>query len=308
MARINPLILQRQRKKLGLSLEDLERRSGIDKGTIYRIEAGKPGRNARNTIDKLANALKCTPDELVTTKVDDQDAKDTVLYPRSQLNIRISNEGRNALAFVAQRYGVRSIDIVEIAPLLFHLVAEESLALRRDCLERLRTAREAVSSMHASFPHITERLINDWQAEELELAEERSIAKRDLRGELLGIDETLYDVRPLNYDEGDRNPFVMHLRDRLREVGGYAELDAWYDGWSPRYLVGRDEAAAYFNGDEDVAEYVLNGVIGLHEIPKDLRGADTAEARLVWAQERIAEARARQVDLLETIDIKDIKL
>jgi transcriptional regulator with XRE-family HTH domain len=308
MARINPLILKRQREKLGFSLEDLEARSGIDKGTIYRIEAGKPGRNARNTIAKLANALKCSSDELVATKIDDPDATETVLYSRSQLNVRISHEARNALAFVGQRYGVRSIDIIEFAPLLFHLVAEESLRSRRDSLERLRTARETVSAMQGSFPHITERLMNDWQAEEMEFAEERSIAKRDLRGEFLDKDETLYDVRPMEYDEGEQNPFIVHLRDRLGAVGGYAELDAWYNGWSPRYLVGKEEAVAYFNGDEDVAEDVLNGVIGVHEVPKDLRGADAAEARLAWAREKVAEVRSHQVDLLDTIDLKDFKL
>lgn len=308
MARINPLILKRQREKLGFSLEDLEARSGINKGTIYRIEAGKPGRNARNTIAKLATALKCSPDELVAMKIDDPDSTETVLYSRSQLNVRISHEARNALAFVGQRFGVRPIDIIEFAPLLFHLVAEESLRSRQDSLERLRTAREAVSAMQGSFPHITERLINDWQAEEMEFAEERSIAKRDLRGELLDEDETLYDVRPMEYDVGERNPFIVYLRDRLRAVGGYAELDAWYDGWSPRYLVGKEEAVAYFNGDEDVAEDVLNGVIGVHEIPKELRGADAAEARLAWAREKVAEVRSHQVDLLDTIDLKDLKL
>lgn len=308
MARINPLILRRHRKKLGLSLEDLEARSGIDKGTIYRIEAGKPGRNARNTIAKLASALKCSPDELVATTVDDPDVTETVLYSRSQLNVRISHEGRNALTFVGQRYGVRQIDIIEFAPLLFHLVAEESLRSRQDSLERLRTARAAVSATQGNFPHITERLMNDWQAEEMEVAEERSIAKRDLRGEMLDEDETLYDVRPTEYDEGEQNPFIVHLRDRLKAVGGYAELDAWYVGWSPRYLIGREEAAAYFNGDENIAEDVLNGVIGVHEIPKELRGADAADARLAWAREKVAEVRSQQVHLLDTIDLKDLKL
>jgi hypothetical protein len=53
---------------------------------------------------------------------------------------------------------------------------------------------------------------------------------------------------------------------------------------------------------------VLNGVIGVHEIPKELRGGDAAEARLAWARDKIAEVRSRQVDLLETLDIKDLKL
>lgn len=309
MARINSLIMKRQRDKLGLSMEDLETRSGIDKGTIYRIEAGKPGRNTRNTIVKLATALKITPDELVATKADDSDGTDVILYSRSQLNVRISHEARNALAFVGQRYGVRPIDIIEFAPLLFHLVAEESLQLRHDRLGQLRTARDAVSSMHGKFPHITERLMNDWQAEEMEFAEEKSIAHRDLRGDMLDKDERLYDVRPMDYDEGEQNPFIVHLRERLSAVaGGTSVLEAWYEGWSPRYLIAKEEALAYFNGDEDVADDVLHGVIGLHEIPKELRGADAAEARLAWARDRIFEARSRQVDLLETLDLKDIKI
>ena len=41
MPRINPLRLRHYRTKQNLSQDDLSRQSGIDKGTIFRIEAGK---------------------------------------------------------------------------------------------------------------------------------------------------------------------------------------------------------------------------------------------------------------------------
>jgi transcriptional regulator with XRE-family HTH domain len=310
MARINSLLMKRQRQKLGLSMEDLQARSGIDKGTIYRIEAGKPGRNTKNSIRKLAAALKMTPDELVSVKVDDSDGTDAVLYSRSQMNVRISHEARNALAFVGQRFGVRAIDIVEFAPLLFLLAAEESLRIRSERLAQIRAARGTLSSLGSKFPHLTERLLNDWTGEEMESAEERSISKQDIRGELLDEIDNGSDIRPLDYDEGQHNPFVAHLRERLEAVGQHGEageIEAWYEGWAPRFFICRAEAAAYFGGDAEVADNVVRGVIGVHEIPKELRASETVDARLEWAQERIKEAVERQVGLLEFLDVKDLE-
>jgi DNA-binding Xre family transcriptional regulator len=299
MARINPTLLKRKREALGFSLEDLERRSGIDKATIYRIEAGKPGRNTRNTISKLAQALKCSSDELVATHTDDSDATEMSVFHRSQLNVRIPHDVRNALVFVGQRYGVRPINIIELAPLLFHLVAEESLHSRQASLNQLRHARDEVSVLQGRFRHITERLTHDWQADDMEIAEERSIRKRDLRGEQLDEDCTFDDVRPIEYNEGEQNPFVVHLRDRLAAVGGYAEMLSWYDGWNPRYLIGKEEAQDYFGNDETIVDEVMGGTFGLHEIPKELRSPETVEARLAWARQKVEEVRSKAIDLLD---------
>jgi transcriptional regulator with XRE-family HTH domain len=311
MAQINSIIMRRQREKLRLSMEDLQERSGIDKGTIYRIESGRAARNTHNTIEKLARALKLAPDELVAAKADDGDGADPVFSSRSQFNFRISNEARNALFFVGQRYGVRQIDIIELSPLLFQIVAEESLRSRRERLDELYAARETISSLSGKFPHISERLLNDWNAEEMEIAEDQSIVACDIRGEMLDKADTSSDIRPINYDAGEHNPFVSHVRGRLGAIDAEAEFAEWHSGWSPSYSMNKQDVLAYFAGDEDVAGDVVLGLIGLHEIPKELRNDDSAQARLAWARDRM-EARSREVDLLENelleiLDRKDLE-
>ena len=105
-------------------------------------------------------------------------------YP-SQLNVELSHESRNALALVSKRYAVKPLEIIEFVPLLFHLVAAETLAERAARLERLRAARQEVENLGNAFPHIAERLVNGWTGEDLDEREERSIRARDLRGDLL---------------------------------------------------------------------------------------------------------------------------
>jgi transcriptional regulator with XRE-family HTH domain len=46
-------------------LRDLEWLSGVRYNTIWRIEAGRPKRTHRSTVQKLANALGVEPSELM---------------------------------------------------------------------------------------------------------------------------------------------------------------------------------------------------------------------------------------------------
>lgn len=60
MSRINPEVLRSERDKKGWSLEKLERRSGIDRQSIHRIEKGGQQRNAHKVIEALARAFGIT--------------------------------------------------------------------------------------------------------------------------------------------------------------------------------------------------------------------------------------------------------
>lgn len=313
MATINPAVLGRRRAELKLSLDDIETRSGINRATIHRIERGKTGRNNQHTIAKLANALKIEVNELTASSAEsDATATDEILYSRSQMNVRVSHESRNALALVGMRYGVRPVDVVEFAPLLFYIVAEESLRARQASLTVLAEARKAVQAMDGHFPHLSERLVSDWQADDIELLEETSIRKRDLLGRMLDDETSIPETRPVEYDEGEHNPFVAHLRTRLAvlesEEAPAGAMEDWYDGWPPRYLICRPEALDYFGGDEEIADDIVNGIIGLHELPREMRALDQQEARVAWARARIKETAERQVDLLDLLDVKAIQL
>ena len=231
MNKINPDLLTRYRDRAGMSLEELSRRSGIDKGTINRIEKGKTKRSNAHTTNALAKALKVEAEALTATEVEPEAVENT-LFSKTKLTMQISAESRNALSLVAARYSVKPSDIIEFAPLLFHLVASENLKQRAERLAELRAARDVVASLHGNFRHLAGRLVSDWQAEELEQLEERSIAGRDLRGDRIDDESTHTDARPYDYDDDDQNPFVEHLRARLAAVQGEG-AEEQLEGWSP---------------------------------------------------------------------------
>lgn len=313
MALINPNVAKRERQKLKLSLDELARKSGINKATLHRIENGRMKRNADHVVVRLAKIFKLDADALTAANVEDDDtAAESIFSYRSQLNVRVSHETRNALNLVAWRYSVKPLDIVELAPLMFHLVAAETLNERAGRLAALREARERIADLSAGFRHLHERMVNDWNGEEIEHREERSIAAHDIRGEKIDDPDGFTDTRPLDYDDGSHNPFVTQVRERLAAVrpsGAEPELfDYWSDRFGPRFEICREEAAGYLGGDDEAAEEIIMGQVGLHEIPKEFREADKVGQRAAWVRERAAELRARNAEWLETLGIGELKL
>ena len=310
MQRINPASLKAKREELGLSLDELAERSTINKATIHRIERGKTKRTNAHTVRQLAQGLGVEPRELMGVKTDGS-GDDDAFYYRSQLNLRVSHEARNALTLVGWRYGVKPTDIIELAPLLFHIAAEESLAERLENLGALRAARDQIRAMDDKFPHISERMVEDWDGVEFDDLEMRSIRARDLHGSMLDEYDSYrgIDSRPPSYEEGEQNPFIQHLRRRFSTIGAAEDQPAqleWQDGCSPRYALGKPEALRYFGGDEEVADDVVNGMVSIHEIPKDLRGEGQESSRAAWARERIKELSAKNVELLELLDVRTL--
>lgn len=320
MALINSIVAKRERQKLKLSLDDLARRAGVDRTTLHRIETGRMTRNAEHVVTRLAKVFRLEPDQLTAIEVaaDDSAGDDVEGGPeslfsyRSQLNVRVPHEIRNALHLVAWHYGMRPLDIIELAPLLFHVVAAETLKERATQLASLRELRGRISDMSGSFPHLHERMLNDWNGEEIELREERSIAARDLRGDKVDEGDDFVDTRPLDYDDSVDNPFVAQLRARLAAIqptGSESELfDYWSDGYPPRYEICREQAHAYLGGDAEAGEEIVTGRVGLHEIPREMRDADQAAARATWVKDRAAELGAKNAAWLETLGIGEIGL
>lgn len=294
MPRINPLRLRHYRTKQNLSQDDLSRQSGVDKGTIFRIEAGKTKRNGVRVIEALAKPLKIEPVQLTAADAEGMEPAADELFPKTQLNMRVTPEVRNALALVSLRYGVKPTEVIEFAPLLFHLAACESLKDRTQRLEQLQSARAGVEAFSGRFKHITERLLSDWDAENLEMMEARSIAARDLRGDRLDDGDSVTDSRPLGYDDGEANPFVVHLRERLEavQVGESDKLEGWFSYAGVRYEICREQALEWFGGDEDAADDFVGGRFSISDMPRDLRAAEPAE-RVAWVAEKRVELAER---------------
>lgn len=307
MHRINSLRLRHYRAKQNLSQEDLAGQSGVDKGTIYRIEAGKTKRNGARVVEALAKALKIEAAQLTAPDTEGIDAPAVEFFPKTQLNMRVTAEVRNALALVSLRYGVKPTEVIEFAPFLFHLAASESLKDRATRLADLQTARAGVEAFSGRFKHITERLVSDWDAENLEGMEARSIATRDLRGDRLDDGDSHTDSRPINYEDDETNPFVVHLRERLEAVQPHAtdRLEGWYSYAGIRYEICREQALEWFGGDEDAADDFVAGLYSISDMPREIRAADPAE-RVAWAVNKRAEVKARSETYFASLGLEGL--
>ena len=301
MSTINPDKLIFLRKEAGLTAEALADAAHVGRATITRIENGKAGVTRPETAKRLANTLKCQSADLFTPP--DPDQARNFFNDRAPLDLSISNAAQNALELVAMRYNETRETILELAPLLFDLVARESLLERSNRLAELSARRDAVGEMGRHFSHLGGRFLHDWQAEEVETQEEISIRKRDVRASYVLESTKIEDAFvPQDYDEECDNPFVDHLKRRMEEVRQDGDdapsLDVWPVWRSPSYDVGNGEALVLAQGDIELARSILTGAVQLARLPKNLRGADAAEARLGWMREQKALHDEKIAELL----------
>lgn len=286
MSGIDPQVLKSQREKARISMAELAARSGINKTTIARIERGEIRRNRSHTIKQLCKVLKLEPDQLAgLVPMEEPEAQNILERRKTQLNARVSNNCRNTLALVAKRYGVGAAQILEFAPLLFHLVASESLRERAERLSEMGRAREAVETLASKFPHLSSHLY-DVTADDIYAREERSIQKKDILAQRLEEGDPLAEPHPWDYDGAEQNPFIDFLRRRLTGARPVTEptdeIYGWSGWFSPGYEICRTEALQYFGGDEEAADALIRGSFAITDIPKDMR--DDPVGRTAWAR------------------------
>jgi transcriptional regulator with XRE-family HTH domain len=282
MPTINAQNLRVLRAQKRWSLDDLAERSNVDRGTISRIETGKNKDNRRNTVERLAAALG-TEVEILTGPDISAPEPEWDSASKSQFNLRMGNDARNALTLVAARYNVKASHIVHLAPLLFLWAAEHSLKIRSKRLDELESGWEVVSS-HGPFPHLHGRLTYNWMGEEVMHEERQSIASRDIFG--LTIDDDA--VHP-DYEESEDNPMAQFIRGLVDSVEGLASFEHFSPFWDrPGYTLGREEALGLTGGDEEAADHIINGYAPLHAMPKNVRDAGPQQVAR-WAIERANE-------------------
>lgn len=305
MSKIHPEKLFALRKEANLTVEALAEKAKVGRATITRIENGKTDSSNKVTVARIAEALRCNPEALATPP--ELEKNGSLFGGRFAIPQEMSGSAHNALVLTALRYGESAETILELAPLLFDLVARESLKARQGCLARLREHRAGVASMEAEYSHLAGRLFNDWRAEEIEDAEEKALRKSDLRGETILHDTDIEDYFfPNDYDEECDNPFIVHLRDRFCQLEDGKELpaiEAWPRWRSPAYETCRTEALAIAGGEEDLADAIVDGVIRIASIPKHLRGSDAIDERKAWIRNRISEHSARLAEIIGDLNL-----
>lgn len=289
MNRIHPEVLRAERERKGWSLKDLARRSRVDAQSIHRIEKGDQKRNRKKVISDLAKALGVSEGFLTgadsTPQTESKSADTDETFSESQLNLRVSDGSRNALALVARRYGVSHAQIVEIAPLLFLWTAEKSLQQRRVRLSEVEQKYEELDRIGGAFPHLHARAFTNMNAEETLKAEADSIEARDIFGTQI-VDYGHLPCLRDNYEESEDNPMTMFLKELVGELGDVAEFGWWYSDSSPYYSICKEEVLNFVGGDKKAADRIHSGHAPLHKLPKELRESGKEVQRAEWARKQ----------------------
>jgi transcriptional regulator with XRE-family HTH domain len=273
-ATLNPNALIEARQKQGLTQVQLSEatKPRIVVSTISRIERGKQTRVREGTLKELARALAVSPEDLSTKRPTE----------REVMKLRIGSAARNALTLVARRYQVSREQVIEAAPLLFFIIAEQSLQQRRKRLDELREAEDAARGV--ALPHLP-YYPGDSRALDFEA---RSIKARDLFGAIVA-DKVGRPDDP-HWREETGNPFASFLNEAL----GASESDEFV-GWAPHhgpsYAICEEEVAALVGGDADAQQAIFNGDAALHEMPAEVRKSSPAE-KAKWASEKLTRWNA----------------
>jgi transcriptional regulator with XRE-family HTH domain len=276
MAILNPkaLVEARKRKRWTQSQLSEATKPQINVSTISRIERGKPYRVRESTLKQFAAALEVPPKDLCEGATSEPDL----------VKVPMGVGARNALTLVAKRYGVSRRTIIELAPLLFYIAAEQSLIGRRNRLKEIREAAHSLDHLRSRVRHLPYNLAA-YGDEALDV-EAASIEHRDLFGRKIATEVNEFSgSRDEVYNDDEENPFAAFLTDALEATRGPNDAHEpvrcpWWSG-EPSYEICFDEAAEIVGGDEDVARAIINGQVALREMPKG-----TPAERAEWARRK----------------------
>jgi len=306
---INHKMVKQLRDERGWTQEELAKKAGLNKQSIFRIEDNQYSGAKRETIEKLSKALGVDAAALTGKSSKASSLDENISDPfenKSQMNIRIDNSTRNALNLVARRYGVQISEIVEIAPLLFDLAAERSLQKRRKNLGRINEALADVEALRDKYRYL---LIDIPGNEDSFNFEEKSIEENDIFGRIFDNEKNRHFCYANNFDHNVDNPFAAFIKEELqdlensiKETGGkhvVRKFDGWHpDVWStPTYRICIKEAVDLVGPDEDAVRAIVNGQAPLHEIPKELRNS-SPEQLAEWAKSVAKDREVKLVALL----------
>jgi transcriptional regulator with XRE-family HTH domain len=310
---ISPSVLKALRERAGWSQKALADRAGISKDSLSRLERGTQTGAAERTKTTLAKVFNVAEGvltgELEIPPVSGGVAVPHWEAPRDQWNIRVDSSVRNAFTLTAIRYKIPVTRIVDLAPLLFVLMAEQSLSHRRDKLAKLDEALDRLTEAAGGFDHLPLSINPGFEAHDAMAAEEASIKALDLLADKLD-DDLFYRFGPqkTDYEPEEDNPFVSDLKEMVTRVTtvepGLASISRFSREDVDYQVCGR-EALDLAGGDRELAKGILAGWAPIHEM-RELLGPDRQTDRLLWLQQKKEEQEAAMARLWAELGIDDL--
>ena len=294
--KIDPERLSRLRKKNEFSRPQLAKRSGINERTIQRLESKSESQRCQksreDTVNRLAKALGVQAGVLTGELPFRESGKEPAYgSERVQISAQIVPKVRLAYDLIKRRYGVSPAEIINMAPLFFALLAEGSLAWRREKLKEVGEAIDRLVSIDGVWSFGFDYAAADVAYEGVSI-EENSIDKTDLFGEHLFSSLTI-DV---SFDPYEDNPFASYLRKLKEElnIAGVVDVDSgelWFGVplKFPDYYICCDELDGITNGSDHAKMALETGAARLSEIPEELMAEDASEKRTQWLEDKLSD-------------------
>lgn len=293
---INTAALRYYRQKAGYPTQSaLAHAIRCSTDQVNRWETGRTKKPKGHLIKALTQALKVEWDNLTRPPpTDDSSSEHTI-----QLNRKVRLSTRTALELVSARYGVSWRNILELAPLTFAILAEQSLAAREQALNDAQVEiEEATDSANNTLSYIPGAFV-EYHTDESRLDEEEESIKRR-------------EVFQLYYDGNEEmSPFVDHLKKLVQAL---EKLDVDIQPRvleTPEYRFANEhiEELTGLTGDNekdrDIVGVIQDDYLDLQEVLAKKKNLGTAEYR-DWLESRYADAVAqrqeRAKELVEFLD------
>ena len=303
-ALIDPNCLRALRDSRNLSRDKLANQSGVSARQIARIE----GRDATvavrpSTLQSLAKALDV---ELAVLKGEKPLPPSRPQSDDVRLNVRMGSATRLDYDLVSLRYEVTPKQIVDLAPLLFTMLAEGSLAWREDKVRPVTEALEQFQTLAAENPHLSFAGSEDGNLYEGYWIELLSIEQVDLLGvfvrehnELVRKHSELADFMEDSVDAV--TPFADYMCEFVSDLDQAGVVSFDHDTVSQLSLGYRDDLYGVepyrlcsedldrITGGSKQARWALaSGDVRLSDIPRDLMTQEAKDQRVAWLEDRLS--------------------
>ena len=304
---VNPNVVRQLREDKRLARTRLAAKAKLSERQLRRIEeSDAPTVSVRdNTLMNLARALEVEPSVLSGESPAPKVTPRRAPAERSAIRAMIEPKARLGYTLLKQRYGVNATDLINMAPLFFALLAEGSLAWRREQLDAAEEAMWRASALgngHLAFMSAVHHAENGLSCER------QSIEALDLFGEKIADDAYQW-----GYDSSTNNPFADYLRKLADDLGkpdvvsvGDEELGFMFLEY-PDYDLCGAELDTLTNRSSQ-ARWVLEvGHARPEQIPPELRGEDAAEQRAAWLESKTPPPPADKAALIDSLpDVDEV--
>ena len=288
---IHPEALKTLRNRAGLTQSELaEMLPGkVSLSTIKRMEASKEINNARPRIARaLAHGLNCRDEELAKPpEPPSSDKKRNPIGADVPIKEQISRDAVQSFRMNEFLYGVSMRAQIEMAPLLFKLMAEGSLKWRKEKLQNILDAQALLQNEARGHLSYAQRAVFELQGPGSQ--EEDSIRNKDIFGK--DVSEESYVE---GYDRWENNPFLAYIKQEVQRIGAeqveFDEHGPSYTGL-PDFTTDKNEFERLICPDEEnhqlISEAIIQGIVRLSDLPEELRSNSKHDERIKWFLERL---------------------